>query len=153
MTKIAVIRVRGSVNIPHPVAETLEYLRLSKVNNCVVVENTPHTLGMVRKVQHYLTYGEVDEATYQELVAKRGRIGKKKLDPALLKAINMKSSEELATKTYADTQPLKNTLSLPFKLPPPRKGWERKGIKKVFNVGGALGYRGAAINDLIKRMV
>ena len=39
------------------------------------------------------------------------------------------------------------------RLQPPRKGFGRKGIKLPFKVGGALGYRGEKINDLIKRMV
>ncbi|MBI4153063.1 uL30 family ribosomal protein [Candidatus Woesearchaeota archaeon] len=38
-------------------------------------------------------------------------------------------------------------------LQPPRKGFGRKGIKVSFSSGGALGYRGEKINDLIKRMV
>ena len=40
-----------------------------------------------------------------------------------------------------------------FHLKPPLKGFERKGIKKPYSIGGALGYRGESINDLIKRMV
>lgn len=40
-----------------------------------------------------------------------------------------------------------------FRLSPPRKGFERKGIKVHFSRGGVLGYRKAKINDLIKRMV
>ena len=40
-----------------------------------------------------------------------------------------------------------------FKLSPPRGGFERKGIKTSFTLGGALGYRADKINDLIKRMV
>ena len=40
-----------------------------------------------------------------------------------------------------------------FALHPPRRGFERKGIKKAFSVGGALGYRKEKINDLIKRMI
>ena len=38
-------------------------------------------------------------------------------------------------------------------LHPPRGGFERKGIKIPFKVGGALGYRGEKISDLIKRML
>lgn len=38
-------------------------------------------------------------------------------------------------------------------LNPPRGGWERKGIKKSFTEGGALGYRGAKMDDLLKRMM
>lgn len=40
-----------------------------------------------------------------------------------------------------------------FRLSPPRKGFGRKGIKTPFTMGGALGYRGKEINDLIKRMI
>lgn len=38
-------------------------------------------------------------------------------------------------------------------LAPPRGGFERKGIKKAFTVGGALGDRKDAMNDLIKKMI
>ncbi len=40
-----------------------------------------------------------------------------------------------------------------FYLHPPRKGFGRKGIKKGFVTGGALGDRGENINDLLQRMV
>lgn len=38
-------------------------------------------------------------------------------------------------------------------LHPPRGGFERKGIKAPFTTGGVLGYRGDAINELIKKML
>ncbi len=41
----------------------------------------------------------------------------------------------------------------PFRLNPPKGGFERKGIKFSYSVGGALGYRGKKINDLIKKMM
>jgi len=40
-----------------------------------------------------------------------------------------------------------------YALNPPRGGFGRKGIKQPFNKKGALGYRGAKINDLIMRMI
>ncbi len=40
-----------------------------------------------------------------------------------------------------------------FSLSPPRGGFERNGIKKPFNMGGALGYRGNKMNDLLKKMI
>jgi len=40
-----------------------------------------------------------------------------------------------------------------YNLNSPKKGFGRKGIKASFKVGGALGYRGDKINDLIKRML
>ncbi|MBI4141915.1 uL30 family ribosomal protein [Candidatus Woesearchaeota archaeon] len=38
-------------------------------------------------------------------------------------------------------------------LKPPHKGLGRKGIKLSFKNKGAYGYRGPAINELIKRMI
>jgi large subunit ribosomal protein L30 len=40
-----------------------------------------------------------------------------------------------------------------FHLSPPRGGFERKGIKHNYEQGGALGYRGKKINELIKKML
>ena len=39
------------------------------------------------------------------------------------------------------------------RLHPPRGGFERKGIKKHFSIGGALGERKEKINDLVKKML
>lgn len=39
-----------------------------------------------------------------------------------------------------------------YNLPPPDGGFENKGIKISFSAGGALGYRGEDINDLLGRM-
>ncbi|MGM5480941.1 MAG: uL30 family ribosomal protein [Nanobdellota archaeon] len=38
-------------------------------------------------------------------------------------------------------------------LAPPKGGFERKGIKVSYKVGGALGDRGEAMNDLILKMI
>jgi len=40
-----------------------------------------------------------------------------------------------------------------FHLHPPRGGFERKGIKVDYVSGGALGYRGAAMKQLIQKMI
>lgn len=40
-----------------------------------------------------------------------------------------------------------------YTLHPPRGGFERKGIKLPFTLGGVLGNRKEKINDLIKRML
>ena|SRR3989338_1291621 len=61
-----------------------------------------------------------------------------------------------------DTFKLLNTLSekgddkkgiLHFALNSPKKGFGRKGLKASFKKGGALGYRGKKINEIIKRMI
>ncbi len=40
-----------------------------------------------------------------------------------------------------------------YNLNSPKKGYGRKGIKTNFSNGGALGYRGDKMNDLIRRMI
>ena len=53
----------------------------------------------------------------------------------------------------ADAATEKKIDTTPKHLTPPRGGFERKGVKMPYNKGGALGYRGAAINELITRML
>jgi len=148
MSKIAVIRVRGKHNVESSIQDTLYMLNLKHVNNCIIIENTPQNKGMLHKVQHFVTFGEIDESTYLELVEKRGNVKADKLE-----SLKLKDNKAVAKAVSSDKVKAKDVLNLPFKLHPPIKGWERKGIKKTYKIGGALGNRGPAINDLLKRMV
>jgi len=140
--KLAVILVRGLVNLSRPVKDTLAALNLSHKNHCVVIENTPINVGMIKKVKDYVTWGEIDENTFKELVAKRGQDfqGREKDSKG---KYNYNKFIEVDGKKYKKY----------FTLTPPRKGFGRKGIKVAFKVGGALGNRAEKINDLIMRML
>ena len=70
--KIAVILVRGLIDVRKPVKDTLAMLRLTRKNNCIVLDNTPVNLGMLKKVKDYVTWGEISEETLKELIEKRG---------------------------------------------------------------------------------
>ena len=130
--KLAVVLVRGMVKVVKPVKETLMMLNLNRKNHCVVIENTPAYNGMLFKVKDYITWGEIDEATFAELVHKRGQLSD-----------GRGKSVEINGKKYKRH----------FALNPPLKGFGRKGIKTSFKVGGGLGYRGEKMNDLVKRML
>ena len=151
----AVIRVRGTVNVRHDIKKTLQMLRLHRVNHCVIVEENETFKGMLQKVKDYITWGELDKDTLVELIKKRGRlIGDRPVDDEYIKSSTpYKSVEEFAEAIldgkirYRDLPDIKPV----FRLSPPRKGYE--GIKRAYSVGGALGYRGKDINDLIKRMM
>ncbi len=121
--KMAVIRIRNTTRAGGAVRDTLKMLRLYKKFTCAVVDNTPAMRGMLDKAKDFTTYGEIDEDTIKLLQQKRGT-----------------KDKEGKMKTY-------------FHLHPPIGGFERKGIKHSFRQGGALGYRGARINDLIKKMI
>lgn len=130
--KVAVVLVRGMVKVVRPVKETLAMLNLHRKNHGVVIENTPAYHGMLIKVKDYVTWGEIDDATFAELVQKRGQ-----LSDGRGKALEVNGKKY---KRY-------------FALSPPRKGFGRKGIKRAFKIGGALGNRGEKMNDLVKRML
>jgi len=75
--RIAVIRIRGLVRIKKEIEDTLTMLRLKKKNSCVILENNPSSLGMVKKVRDYVTYGEIDDETYKLIMDKQKIIGSK----------------------------------------------------------------------------
>lgn len=137
---IAVILVRGLADRSRDVLRTLELLHLQRKNQCVVLDNTPSNAGMVIKVKDFVAWGEVTEEVFQELVKKRGEI--------LLRVEDRKKEYKYKTLQIGGKH-----YKLYFRLNPPRKGFGRKGLKVAFAAGGALGYRGDKINDLIKRML
>jgi large subunit ribosomal protein L30 len=121
--KIAVIRIRNVVGASGAIRDTLKMLRLHKKCACSIVERSESCLGMLNKVKDYTTYGEIDDETLKMLKDKRARKDK-------------------------EGKPKQH-----FHLHPPRGGFERKGVKHSYTQGGALGYRGSKINELIKKML
>jgi len=112
---------------------------------------------MITKVNDYITWGEVDEATLEKLLKEKGRTtGNKKIDDnymaAKTKYGSIKEFTAAAMKSEAKISDIPELKHM-FRLNPPTGGHERKGIKKPYALGGALGYRGKEINELIGRMI
>jgi len=141
-SKFAAIRLKGLTQISTKIEDTLQGLRLYKVNYCTVVPNNPVYLGMLKKAKDYLTWGEIDDETFKLLVEKRGE---------QFNGRESDSNEKIKYNGFMELNGKK--LKKYFRLNAPRKGLGRKGIKHSFQQGGALGYRGAKINELIKRML
>ncbi len=136
----AVVQVRGTVKAKKELKEALRFLSLGRQNRCVVVPATPSYLGMLQKVKDYVTWGEIAEENFQDLVVKRGKV------------FQGREMDRKGKYNYRFLD-FKGKKYLPyFSLNPPRKGFERGGIKVNYQAGGALGYRGDKINDLLKRM-
>lgn len=139
--KLAVVLVRGLVNVSSSLKNTLKLLGLDRKNKCVVIDNNPVNLGMVKKVKGYVTWGSLSDQTYKQLIEKRGEEYKGRLTDTKKKySYNVLQFQGKYFKPY-------------FRLNPPRKGFGRKGIKMPFNLGGGLGNREDKINDLIQRMI
>lgn len=148
LNMIAILKVRSEIGAKKPVKDTFKFLNLRKKNSCIILKETPSNIGMVKKVKDYVTWGEINKETLLKLLKKRARIsGNKK--PKL----NEKQIQEYAEKLLKGAKLSDLNLKPYFRLNPPRKGFERGGIKKVFKMGGALGYRGEKINDLLNKMI
>lgn len=147
----AVIRIRGEAK--REVEDTLKMLRLKKLNNCVILPETPDFKGMLQKVKDFVTWGEIDKDTLVELLKKRLRTGEKRVDEKVLKELtNFDSFEGFASALIEGKVKLKDfeKLNPVFRLTPPSKGF--KSVKEYYPKGD-LGYRGKAVNELIKRMI
>ncbi|MCD6559731.1 50S ribosomal protein L30 [Palaeococcus sp. (in: euryarchaeotes)] len=154
MAKIALIRVRGKVGVKREIKDTLAMLRLHKVNHMVIVDEDPSYNGMIQKVKDYITWGEIDKETLAKLLRKRGRLtGNRKLTEEYVQEKLGMSIDEFAQAVINGEKSLKDLEGLKpvFRLHPPRGG--HKTIKRPFKDGGALGYRGELINELIERML
>ena len=131
---VAVVRIRGRVNVRGDITETLNRLNLKRVSNCALIKVTDSYNGMLNKCSNHVAYGEIDEPTLAKLLSKH-------------KVEDLSAKDLLAGKF--DAQKLKE--HLPFRLHPPRGGY--KSTKLSFHQGGSLGYMGTQINGLLARMI
>jgi large subunit ribosomal protein L30 len=148
----AIVRLRGDVNTRPEIKDTLEMLRINRVNHCVVVKEDPHYRGMIQKVKDYVAWGKVNDETLALLLEKRGRLaGNVRLTDQVVKEKTPYSSiKELSKAVNSGTASLKDLGIKPvFRLHPARKGL--RSTKKTAQQGGDLGFR-QDIGDLIKKM-
>ncbi|OIO21708.1 50S ribosomal protein L30 [Candidatus Micrarchaeota archaeon CG11_big_fil_rev_8_21_14_0_20_47_5] len=134
---ISVIRVRAGT--PNPTArKTLELLRLTKVNHCILLEETPAIMGMVQACKDYITWGVPSEEVVKKMIAKRGEEKKAGGEKGKVKG----KKEGVVKKKAGPKYPV-------FRLSPPRKGWT--SIKRQYPEG-ALGKR-KDMDKLLLRMI
>jgi large subunit ribosomal protein L30 len=148
-----IVRVRGSIHARHDVVDTLRFLHLTRANHATVVPERPEFRGMITRVQGYVTWGEADPKTVGLLLEHRGVTdsGRPLTPDHLAEAGGAKELSDLAARvTKEGLHPVPGLRPL-FRLTPPKGGW--RSTKRPFTRGGALGYRGRAINELVQRMV
>ncbi len=145
---IAVIRVRGGFKIRKEHKDTLAMLRLHRRNHLVFLNDSPVNKGMINKVRHWVTYGLINEAVLKKLIIKRGRLSGNKRVLMTDKELDEFVKDFLAGKAKLPDKGIK----LVFRLKPPKKGFEKLGIKFDYP-RGALGPRGEKINELLLKMI
>jgi len=155
MPAVAVIRIRGHAKIQHQAVETMEQLRLNRVNHCVVLPQNAVTKGMLQRVKDYVTWGELTHEAIARLLLQRGEVmGGAKLTDTYVKEnskftsiLSLAKAVERGEASLSEVKGLKPVI----RLPPPRKGYEN--TKRSYSDRGSLGNRGAEIEKLLDRML
>ena len=136
-----VVRMRGTVNVPHWAKTTLNLLHLERKFRATIIPDRENTEGMLDKIKHYVSWQEVDTTTIKELLEKKARKeGYKKITTEDIVKLGFKSSEDLAKSLAEGAASLSKLKPLKpwFALSPPRHGFKRN-TKKMYGEGGILG--------------
>lgn len=138
---IAIIRIKGMVEVNKYIEDTLQKLRLRRKYACVLVKPTKDIIGMIQKIKFYVAYGEINKETLVELLKNRAKtINNEKIkidyEKFAEQILNGKKLSELGLKPF-------------FRLHPPRKGIH----SKLQYPKGVLGNNKQDINKLLARML
>ena len=152
---VVAVKVRGQVSAQREARETTALLGLTHTNHAVIIDSRPAYMGMLKRAQSYVTWGEASKEIVTAMLKQRAKTGgSKKLTDEYAQKLGFKSIDDLADAVFnckAEISKLEGVQKT-FRLRPPKKGYKGK-TKKSFNAGGEAGYRGEAINELVKRMV
>jgi large subunit ribosomal protein L30 len=149
-----VVRIKGQADCPYWATTTMTLLKLDKKYRATILPAKDNTLGMLRKVQHYVTWTEIDASLATELVDKKARKGGyQKITADDLKELGFASTAELGAAladgkaTLSKLKPLKPW----FALAPPVHGFKRS-TKKLYGQKGVLG-QNKELDTIVRRMI
>jgi large subunit ribosomal protein L30 len=148
-----VLRIKGTVNVPHWARYTLDNLSLYKKFWATILPETPESIGMLRKIKDFVAWSHVDASFVKELLEKRGKtIGSKPLK-LLPNSAPYNDIDELAADLAKDKIRLSSLQMVKpwFALNPPRGGFKRK-TKTQYHQKGVLG-EDKELVEIIKRMI
>ena len=149
-----VVRIKGQADCPYWATHTMTLLKLDKKYRATILPSKENTLGMLRKVQHYVSWIELDASLAKELIDKKARKGGyQKITSEDLKKLGFANSDELGTAlaegktTLSKLKPLKPW----FALSPPRLGFKRS-TKRLYGNKGVLG-QNKDLDAIVRRMI
>ncbi len=149
-----VVRIKGQADVPYWATHTMTLLKLDKKYRATILPAKENTLGMLKKVQHYVSWIELDNSLAKELIDKKARKGGyQKITAEDLKELGFASSDELGNAladgkaTLSKLKPLKPW----FALAPPRLGF-KKSTKKLYGQKGVLGHN-KELDAIVRRMI
>jgi ribosomal protein L30/L7E len=71
MDMLAVIRIKGKTGIRKEISDTLRMLGLKDRNNLAILPRTDSILGMIKKVESMVAWGELSEELIEKFKDKR----------------------------------------------------------------------------------
>ena len=148
-----VVRIKGTVNIPHWAQTTLDGLNLDKRFRATIVPESPEYLGMLRRVKEVVAWTKADTGIVKELLEKKGRkAGYKPITKSDIPK-EYRSIDELASAIAENKVAISKIEGLKpwFALNPPRGGFKRK-TKTQYAQDGVLGEDGE-LAEMVKRML
>ncbi|MGI0041354.1 MAG: 50S ribosomal protein L30 [Nitrosopumilaceae archaeon] len=149
-----VVRMRGTVNVPHWARTTLDLLHLDKKFRATIIPAKDNTKGMLDKIKHYVSWQELDVSTTKELLEKKARKGGyQKITAEDVTKLGFKNTDDLATSLVEGTISLSKLKPLKpwFALSPPKNGFKRN-TKKMYGEGGILGSHKELLAQVRKMM-
>ena len=149
-----VVRIKGQADCPYWATTTMTLLKLDKKYRATILPAKDNTLGMLRKVQHYVSWVEIDASLATELIDKKGRkSGYQKITPEDLKTLGFASTEELGAALAEGKAVLSKLKPLKpwFALAPPVHGFKRS-TKKLYGQKGILGAN-KELDTVVRRMI
>ena len=149
-----VVRIKGLADVPHWANTTLRLLKLERKYRATIVPARTNTVGMLKKVQHYIAWKRIDASLAEELLYKKARkSGYRPISQGDLDALKIESMNVLATSlaegriSMSKLRPIKPW----FALAPPRGGFKRS-TKRLYGQKGILGQNNE-LDDLVRRMI
>jgi len=149
-----VVRIKGLADVPHWANVTLRLLKLERKYRATIIPAKDSTLGMLKKVQHYITWKEIDVSLARELLDKKARkSGYQKVSSDDIAGLKFGSMDELASSlaegrvSMSKLKPLKPW----FALAPPKGGFKRS-TKRLYGQRGILGQNNE-LDSLVRKMI
>ncbi|MCS7143047.1 MAG: 50S ribosomal protein L30 [Aigarchaeota archaeon] len=152
---LLVIRLRGSSGASRDDSVTLRMLNLLRANHATLLPNTEDFIGMLRRVQEYVTWGEPDSEALALAIRRCGEVRDGLSLEEGLRTLGAGDVDELASRICngeLGLEAFKSVFKPYIRLHPPRGGL-KSSIKRPYSQGGALGYRGSDINRLLRSMI
>ena len=149
-----VVRIRGQADVPYWATYTMSLLKLDKKYRATILPARDNTLGMLKKIQHYVSWIELDVSLAKELLDKKARkSGYKKITVDDINSLGFSSIDELATALSEGKTALSKLKPLKpwFALSPPRFGFKRS-TKKLYGQKGVLG-QNKDLDKLVRNMM